>query len=197
MRTGGDVASVERMQRVAIVGTSGSGKSTVGRAISTAIGADFTEMDAIFHQADWEPLPPAEFMRRIGGVAAGDRWVIDGNYSTVRPAVFARADTIVWLDLPRTVVMRQLIRRTLRRIWRREELWNGNRERWQNFFSLNPDESVIVWAWQKHAEYRSTYAAAMTDPAHRHLTFVRLRSRAEVTTFLAGIDHEVSRATRR
>ena len=83
--------------------------------------------------------------------------MIDGNYSAVRPIVWARADTVVWLDLPKRTVMRQIIWRTLRRA-ARQELWNGNRERWRNFFSLDPEESVIAWAWHKHGEYRAEYA---------------------------------------
>ena len=82
--------------------------------------------------------------------------------------------------------MRQIIWRTLRRVSRREVLWNGNRERWRNFFSLDPEQSVIVWSWKKHGEYRERFGAAMTDPANTHLTFVRLCSRAEVNDFTHG-----------
>ena len=40
----------------------------------------------------------------------GERWVIDGNYtSQVKDLVWARADTVVWLDLPRRTVMRRII----------------------------------------------------------------------------------------
>jgi adenylate kinase family enzyme len=168
------------MQRVVIVGNSGSGKSTLGRVIATRIGAEFLEVDSINHQADWQPLPRAELVRRVDAFTSADRWVVDGNYGAIRPLTFARADTVVWLDLPRHLVMRQVIGRTIGRVSRRQELWNGNRERWANFFSLDPDESVIVWAWTRHEHYRSLYAAAMTDPANAHLTFVRLRSRREV-----------------
>ena len=82
----------------------------------------------MFHQPGWEPLPEDEFRRVVEAAAAGDSWVMDGNYSAVRPLVWARADTVVWLDLPRRTVMRQVIWRTLRRAVTRQELWNGNRE---------------------------------------------------------------------
>ena len=56
----------------------------------------------VFHQAGWVPLPREEFRRRVGAVVAGERWVIDGNYTNqVKDLVWARADTVVWLDLPR------------------------------------------------------------------------------------------------
>ncbi len=111
--------------------------------------------------------------------------MVDGNYSAVRDLVWARADTVVWLDLPRRTVMRQIIWRTVHRVALRVELWNGNRERWRNVFTRDPHESVIAWAWQRHAVYRARYVAATTDPAWRHLTFVRIRSRAEGRELLA------------
>jgi adenylate kinase family enzyme len=172
------------VQRVSVIGTSGAGKSTFGRALGLALGVAFLELDSVFHQADWVPLGTEEFLRRVGAVVADERWVIDGNYSAVRPIVWARADTVVWLDLPKRTVMRRIIWRSFRRVAGRVELWNGNRERWRNLFAWDPEESVISWAWHKHGEHRSRFAAAMTDPANRHLRFVRLTSPAAVRGFL-------------
>jgi adenylate kinase family enzyme len=172
------------VQRVCVIGTSGAGKSTLGRALARSLGAPFCELDSVFHQADWVPLPAEEFRGRVGAVVAGERWVIDGNYSAVRPIVWARADTVVWLDLPKRTVMRRIIWRSFRRVAGRVELWNGNRERWRNLFAWDPEESVISWAWHKHADHRELFAAAMADPANGHLQFVRLTSTAAVREFL-------------
>ncbi len=174
------------MRRVVVVGNSGSGKSTVGRAVAERIGAAYVEVDSVYHQANWQPLPFDEFRQRLDVLTADGSWVIDGNYRAIREVVWSRADTVVWLDLPRTTVTRQIVGRTLGRVARRKELWNGNRERWRNFFSLNPEESVIVWSLTKHGHYRRMYGDAMADPAYGHLTFVRLRSRAEIEKFLAS-----------
>jgi adenylate kinase family enzyme len=172
------------VQRVSVVGNSGAGKSTVGTALARQLGACFLELDSLQHQAGWTPLPPAEFRARVAAVAAGEWWVIDGNYSRVQDLVWARADTVVWLDLPRRVVMRRIIWRTLRRVGGRVELWNGNRERWRNFFSWDGRESVIAWAWQTHESTRARYEAAMADPSNARLRLIRLRSPAQVRRFL-------------
>jgi len=74
--------------------------------------------------------------------------------------VWERADTVIWLDLDRPIVMRRVVGRTVRRVLRREELWNGNREPVGNLFALNPEESIIRWAWTKHGPTRTKYAAA-------------------------------------
>jgi adenylate kinase family enzyme len=171
--------------RVSVVGNSGSGKSTLARELAAALGVPHLELDSVFHQPDWKPLQADEFRQAISAAVTKDGWVIDGNYGKVRPLIWARADTIIWLDLPRRTVMRQVAWRTLRRAASREELWNGNREPWRNFLRLDPEQSIISWAWHNHAKYHARYAAAAIDPANAHLTFCRLTSRREITRFLA------------
>lgn len=181
------------VRRVSVVGTSGCGKSTVARKLAAILDVPHLELDGINHQTNWEPLPREEFQRVVGAKAAADGWVIDGNYGSVRPLVWARADTVVWLDLPRPIVMRQVIWRTVRRVAGRKELWNGNREHWRNFLSWNPEESVISWAWHTYAENRAKYSEAAADPANAHLRFVRLTSRREVDRFLDGARRNAER----
>jgi len=173
------------VRRVSVVGTAGSGKSTLARELAAALGVPCLELDAVHHLPGWEPRPADEFRRIVAATAAADGWVIDGNYGKVRDLVWARADTVVWLDLPKRTVMRQIVWRTLRRVGRRQELWNGNRERWRNFFSWNPEQSVISWAWHKHASDHAKYAAAAADPANARLRFIRLTSRRDAVRFLA------------
>ena len=182
------------VRRVSVVGTSGSGKSRVARELAAVMGVPHIELDGIHHQPDWEPLSKEEFRRIVAAAAAEDGWVTDGNYGSVQPLIWARADTVVWLDLPKRIVMRQVTLRSLRRVARREELWNGNREGWRNFLSWNPEQSVISWAWHQHAKDRARYAAAASDPANAHLCFVRLSSRDDVSRFLDEARREAARA---
>ena len=172
------------MQRVSVVGNSGSGKSTLAVRLAARLSVRYVELDAMFHQPNWTPLPAPEFCTRVAALTAEDGWVIDGNYGRVRELVWSRADTVIWLDLPRRTIMRQVVWRTLRRVARRAELWNGNRERWANLLSLDPDKSVIAWSWYQHGAYRDRYVAAMDDPRWAGLRFVRLRSRREVSRLL-------------
>ncbi|MFY9862255.1 MAG: hypothetical protein WAK58_00440 [Trebonia sp.] len=182
------------MRRVSVVGTSGSGKSTLARELAEILGVPHLELDAVHHQPGWAPLPTDEFRRIIAARAAAGGWVIDGNYGRVRDLVWARADTVVWLDLPKRTVMRQVVWRTLRRVALRRELWNGNRERWRNFLTWNPEQSVISWAWHKHAPDHAKYAAAAADPASAHLRFIRLASRRDIARFLDDARSEADAA---
>jgi adenylate kinase family enzyme len=182
LRSGHIVAFV---RRVSVVGNSGSGKSTLARRLAERLGVPWLELDSVYHQPGWQPLAAEVFRDRVATFTSADGWVVDGNYSGVRDLVWGRADTVVWLDLPRRSVMRQIVGRTLRRAALRVELWNGNRERWGNLFSRDPERSVIAWAWQRHSSYRHRYALAADDPANAHLRFVRVRSRGAARRLLA------------
>lgn len=177
------------LQRVSVVGNSGSGKSTLAAHIAERIGAPYVEIDALHHLPGWVERDPAELRADIERVTAGDRWVIDGNYRTVvvEGPVWERADTVVWLALPRSVVMRQIVRRTVRRVVTRQPLWNGNRETLANLARWEPEENIIRWAWVSHAKYEARYSAAAADPRFAHLRFIVLRSHAEADAWLAAL----------
>jgi adenylate kinase family enzyme len=173
------------MRRVSVVGVPGSGKTTVGRQLAASLGVPFVELDSIFHQPGWVDLPVDDFRKRVTEALTAPAWVVDGNYSAVRDLVWQRADTVVWLDLPRRRVMYRIILRTVRRALTRERLWNGNREPLSHFYRLDPAKNIIRWTWVKYADYIERYGTAMQDPAYSHLTFVRVRSQDEVDAFLA------------
>jgi len=172
------------MKRVSVVGSSGSGKSTLASELAELLDAEHIELDSLYHQPNWTPLADAEFRSLVADAIEGDCWVVDGNYGTVRDIVWDAADTIVWIDLPRRIVMTRLVRRTIGRIVLRKKLWNGNRESFRAAISLDPDRSVIVWGWTHFDERRSTYDAAMRTAGSDGVDWVRSRSRREVHRFL-------------
>jgi adenylate kinase family enzyme len=157
--------------RVSVIGVSGSGKTTLGRTLASRLDVPFVELDSIFHQPGWQELDADEFRARVRAVVDGAGWVIDGNYSSVRPLVLARATTVVWLDYERPLVMERVIRRSVARAITKSELWNGNREMAR--FWLRADHP-IRWAWSQHARKRVEYEARLAMPEHAHLHVVRL-----------------------
>ena len=177
------------MRRVSVVGISGTGKTTVGKAIADALDVRFVELDGIFHQPGWTPLPDEEFRARLETIVTGDAWVIDGNYTShgVQDLVWPRADTVVWLDLSRAQAMRRVIKRTIRRAASREELWNGNVEPWSNFFDPRPEQNIITWTWTRHPTTRAKYQEKVKDPEWSHLDVVHLQTPGEVEQFLGAL----------
>lgn len=162
------------IRRVSVVGVPGSGKTTFGGRLAAVLAVPIVELDAIIHQAGWNDLALAEFRSRVTEAIAGESWVVDGNYPNVLDLVWARADTVIWLDPPRRVAMRRVIARTLRRALTRQQLWNGNREPLTNFYRWDPELNIIRWTWVKYPEYAVGYRRAMDHPAHDRLRFIRL-----------------------
>ncbi|MFC9995382.1 AAA family ATPase [Nocardia sp. NPDC127526] len=176
------------VRRVSVVGTSGAGKTSLAREISRRLGIPYVELDAIHHQAGWTPMAEKEFRAAVAERIAQDAWVVDGNYhGKLGDLVWQRADTVIWLDLPRPLVMWQIVTRTVGRWVTGRELWNGNRERLRDMFSLDPEQSVIVWAWTTHARNRERYLRAEREPGYRHIEFIRVRSRRDIAVVLAGL----------
>lgn len=161
--------------RVIVAGTSGAGKSTIAHRIGRTLGIPYTELDSLFHGPDW--VPRATFEADVDRFIAQPAWVSEWQYGVVRDRLAERADLLVWLDLPRRTVMRQVIVRTLWRRVRGERLWNGNVEPPLRTIFTDP-EHIIRWAWNQHA--RATQQVIAEHERRPELPIVRLRSRAEV-----------------
>jgi adenylate kinase family enzyme len=167
------------MERVVILASaSGCGKTTVGRALATALDVPFVELDAIHWQAGWRELDADDLRRRVAPLVARDAWVIDGSYrGKLGDLVLEAADTVVWLDLPRRVWLPRLVVRTLRRVIFREVLWNGNRESLWN--ALVGFDSLFRYALTNERPRRHRYPRELA-----RYRVARLRSPAEVEAFL-------------
>ena len=173
------------LRRVAVVGTSGSGKTTLARRLSERLGIPHVELDALHWEPNWTPAEPEVFSERTAQALSGPTWVTDGNYSQVRSIVWSRADTVVWLDFSLPVVMGRMLRRTVRRLVTREELWNQNRENLAGAF-LSRD-SIILWALQTYRRRRREYPVLLSKPEHAHLKVVHLRSPRKAQRWLESL----------
>jgi adenylate kinase family enzyme len=170
------------MQRVNVVGTSGSGKTTFGTELARRLDAPHVELDGLSWEANWVTVPTPVFRERVSAAVAAGRWVVDGNYSATRDLVWARADTVVWLDFSFALVMWRVIVRTLRRGLRGEVLWSGNRESLHMAISR---DSIILWALTTYRRRRRDYPRLFQ--MYPGVRFVRLQSPAQARRFLDAI----------
>ena len=175
--------STPRFARVVVQGASGSGKTTLASAIAATLGVAHLELDGLYQQANWTPLDLGEFRARVRQFAEQPRWVVDGNYRHVRDILWPLATTIVLIDLPKRVVMTRVIKRTLLRIMKREQLWNGNRESWRNALSRDPMNNIILWSWTTYSRYHEEVPREALEAVGAERVVV-LKSARDVRRFL-------------
>jgi len=173
------------MRRVAVIGGSCVGKTTLSHELARRLGVPHVELDALHHDPGWQEAPAEVLQARVDAAlaAAPEGWVVDGNYhGKLGTSVLERADTVVFLDLPFWLTLRRVLWRTGSRLVSRRELWNGNRETFRNTFSR---DSIVWWVITQHGKYRQKWPPRYE--ALPQLRVVRLHSPREVRNFLQSI----------
>lgn len=141
------------------MGCSGSGKSTFARRLEKELGFPAIELDSYFHLPEWQPAAKEEFKKSVSNaLAEAERfsggWIVDGNYlSKLDDLVTSQSDVVIWFNLPKKVVMSRIIKRSFSRAFRREVLWNGNKENFSNLLKWDPEENIVRWAWTQYDSY--------------------------------------------
>lgn len=124
------------------------------------------------------------FRAKVASVVTGDEWVVDGGYSAVRDLVWPRADTVVWLDYPLTLILPRLFRRIVARIRDGAELWpgTGDRETIRNAFLTR--DPLIWFAIRTHRGRRRRITETLARPEYARLTVHRFRDPRDAERWL-------------
>lgn len=171
--------------RVLVIGTSGAGKTMFASALATALELQHTELDQLHWGPDWKPAPTDQFVRAAAQAAAGQRWVMDGNYSVVREQLWPRATHIVWLNYGRWTVFSRVLRRTIRRAALGLQLFHGNRESWRSaFFSR---DSILLWSWQTFVRNRRKYCDLRASGQFAQAQWLEFRTSQQARQWLESL----------
>jgi adenylate kinase family enzyme len=169
------------MQRVMIVGQPGSGKSTLARQIGARVGLPVVHIDLIHWQDGWVERTREEKTRLCNEVEARDAWVFEGGHSATWPNRMARADHLIWLDLPLPLRLWRVIARNVRGWGKsRPDLPEGCPER----LDMLPGFLKFVWTTRNSSRDRGAELMASAPPTCR---VIRLNSKAEIADFLRAL----------
>jgi len=165
------------VKRVAIIGNVGAGKTELTHALSRKTGLPVVHLDPLFWTSNWQRAPREPAVRALTEAVAGECWIIDGSFLALVPERFARADTVVFLDLPRRTCFRRVLWRRVRDHGRsRPDLPQGGRE--------GIDFDLLRWMWSYPKAERPDVLELLSG---LDAEVVHLRTPAEVRDYVASI----------
>ena len=167
------------MKRVLIIGSGGSGKTTFARRLAAITDLPVVHLDRLYWRAGWHATPPDEWRATVQQVIAGDRWILDGNYSGTLDIRIEASDTIVFLDIARLVCIWRVLRRRLSNPGRaRAELPVGCEERltWE----------FLMWIWTYPARRRDAILQRLASHEGKKRVVI-LQSTKAIDEFFAGL----------
>jgi len=175
--------------RIAVIGTSCSGKSTLARNLGKKLNIHYIEQDRLFWQPGWIQTDKEEFRKKLLLELKRDSWTICGNHSTCREEVFSRATHVIWLNYSFPVIFYRALKRTVKRVFLREECCNGNHEGFRHaFLSTN---SILWWVCKTYRLRKKQYCSLRDRTDFKDKTFFEFQSPREAEAWFAiGIkDH--------
>ena len=168
------------MKRIMIIGSGGAGKSTLARQMGGILGIEVFHLDSIHWKPGWVETPFDEWKEIIDKLTQKVEWIIDGNYGdSTMETRFRAADTIVFMDLPRTVCIYRILKRRIQNIGKvRPDMGKGCPEK--------IDCNFIKWIWT----YPDSKRPAILDKIQMYATgrkiFI-LHNSKEVKRFLGQL----------
>ena len=167
------------MERVIIIGCGGAGKSTLARKLGEKTGLPVVHLDQIWWApGNWEHMEREEFDRRLLEEMEKPRWILDGNYNRTIESRLDGCDTVIYLDMPRLVCLKNWISRVIKN-WghARADMAPGCAE-W-----FDPEMAGWIWKFNKHN--RARYYELLNALEDKQVYI--LNSRREVGKFLKNI----------
>jgi len=166
------------MKKILVIGSGGAGKSTFARRLGDTLQIEVIHLDWVYWRPNWVETPKEEWRRTVEALAAGDAWIMDGNYGGTREMRIRACDTVIFLDIPRRVCMYRILKRSLMfRGKTRPDMAEGCVEKF--------DLEFILWVWK----YPKRGRLEILDQRSRfgNKNFIVLRSAHELESFLATI----------
>ena len=167
------------MKRILVIGPGGAGKSTFAKRLGSILNIEVIHLDSLYWNPGWVETPKQEWKRRLEKIITRDSWIMDGNYSGTLDLRLEACDTVIFLDIPRMICLRRVIKRAV--VYRnktRPDMADGCPERLGLEF--------ILWVWNYKKRTRPKIVSKLETKRHDKKV-IWLRTDTEVERFLAGI----------
>jgi len=171
-------------RKILIIGTSGCGKTTLGKMLSKRFHLPHIDLDEIHWLPDWIERDKEDFREQVKKVLQeNSEWILSGNYSRVADLTWPSADLIIWLDYPLATLLYRVIKRTIQNVALRRKCCNGNQETLPGLFSR---KSIAWWVLSTYRRRKRTYRTFF-EKENNPEKCVRICSNKELKHFLATL----------
>ncbi|KXY12013.1 DNA topology modulation protein [Bacillus sp. FSL K6-0067] len=166
-------------EKIILIGSGGSGKSTLAKQLGNKLNIKVHHLDALFWKPNWEEVPKEEQRTVQKKLVKEDEWIIDGNYGGTMDIRMNAADTIIFLDIHRTICVYRAFKRVVQyRNKTRPDMGAGCEERF--------DLQFFKWIWEYPNVKRPTIIKKLEQLPEEKKVIV-LTSSSEVRKFLERI----------
>ena len=167
------------MNRVMIIGCGGAGKSTLARKLGEKTGLPVVHLDRIYWEpGNWEHLEQEEFNERLAAEMAKPRWILDGNFRRTLETRLEHCDTVIYLDYPRMVCLKNWLGRVLKN-------WGHHRPDMGEGCNEWIDPEFARWIWNFNKKYRKHFYELLENAEGKNV--VILKSRKQTEKFLKSL----------
>jgi|SRR5215213_8957243 len=170
------------MKKVLVIGSSGAGKSTFARLLGEKTGLPVIHLDRLYWKPNWvETTDKDDWKITVRKALAGDAWIIDGNYSGTLAMRVEKCDTVIFLDMPRSLCVYRILKRlAFHRPGTRPDMTEGCEERFDWEFI-----KFIKWTWNYPSRSKPKIEALLKR-CENEKTIIRLKSKRDIENFLAN-----------
>ncbi len=168
------------MQRIAIIGSCGAGKSTLSKTLGKKLDLPVIHLDTYYWQAGWQESNCDRWQEIHQKLIKGDRWIIDGNYGDRIDSRLTAADTVIWLNFNRYFCLWRVVKRYLQYAGKtRPDMAKGCPERFNWEFWL------YVWNFAKL--HRGKIVEGLTNFSSNKQTII-LQNSSQLSDLLQQLD---------
>ena len=161
------------MERVMIIGCGGAGKSTLARKLGEKTGLPVVHLDQIWWEpGNWQHIEREEFDERLAREMEKSRWILDGNFNRTIEARLEACDTVIYLDYPRLVCMKNWIGRVIKN-------WGRHRADMAEGCSEWFDPDMAKWIWNFNKKNRKRYYELLSTAKDKRIVILKSRRQAE------------------
>ena len=171
-----------QMKKIIIIGSSGTGKSTLARRLGEVTGLDVIHLDRLHWKPNWVETPKDEWQKKVEDVVTGDSWIIDGNFGGTMETRFDACDTVIFLETPRTVCVYRILKRVA--FYRK-----GSRPDMADDCDEKFDWQFLKWVWNYPVRSKPK-VEALIKRFQDTKTIIRLKSKKEIENFLANYSED-------